>query len=191
MKPVRQRDHSGIRYTGKAGTDHGLGQLFRLAAQVAAGIGHILGTGVGTPAFGGHIVVGAGVHHAVAVVGVGQVIAGFPAVKGKLHDLHARVAAGRKHGLDLRGQVAKILGNDAALAKVFVHGVDKIAVRAFFPVAARRRFVPGGNGVIALEAAEVVDAHHIVNGGGVLHALLPPRKAGGFVRGPVIQGVAP
>ena len=66
MQPVRQRDHSGIRYTGKAGTDHGLGQLFRLAAQVAAGIGHILGTGVGTPAFGGHIVVGAGVHHAVA-----------------------------------------------------------------------------------------------------------------------------
>ena len=134
---------------------------------------------------------GAGVDHAVAGVGIGQIVARLAAVEGELHDLHARVAAGRKHGLDLRGQVAKILGNDAALAKVFVHGVDKIAVRAFFPVTARRRFVPGGNGVIALEAAEVVDAHHIVNGGGVLHALLPPRKAGGLVNRPVVQRIAP
>ena len=134
---------------------------------------------------------GAGVHHAVAVVGVGQVIAGFPAVKGKLHDLHARVAAGRKHGLDLRGQVAKILGNDAALAKTFVHGVDKIAVRAFFPVTARSRGASGGDGIVALKAAEVVDAYHIVDGGGVLHALLPPRKAGGLVNRPVVQRIAP
>ena len=47
------------------------------------------------------------------------------------------------------------------------------------------------NWVIIAALLFTLFAHHIVNGGGVLHALLPPRKAGGFVRGPVIQGVAP
>ena len=134
---------------------------------------------------------GAGVHHAVAGVGMRQVIAGLPAVKGKLHDLHAGVATLCQHGLDLRGQVAQVLGNDAAFTQSFVHGVDKITVRALFPVAARCGLVSGGDGVVALKTAEMVDAHHIVNGGGVLHPAFPPGKAGGFVRGPVIQGVAP
>ncbi len=73
---------ASIRHTGKAGADHGLGQLLRRAAQIAAGVGYILGAGVAAPTLGGHVVVGAGVHHTVAGVGVRQVIARLPAVEG-------------------------------------------------------------------------------------------------------------
>ena len=69
--------------------------------------------------------------------------------------------------------------------------MDEVPVGALFPVAVRCRFVPGGDAVVALKAPEMVDAHHVVNGGGVLHALLPPCKAGGLVNGPVVQRVAP
>ena len=44
-----------------------------------------------------------------------------------------------------RGQIAQILGDDAALAQSLVHGVDEGAVRAFFPVTARSGLVPGGD----------------------------------------------
>ena len=134
---------------------------------------------------------GAGVDHAVGGVGVGQVVARLAAIKGELHDLHARVAAGGQHGFHLGGQVAQVFRDDAALPKRRVHGVDEGAVGAFFPVAARRRLVPGGDGVVALKATEVVDAHHIVDGRGVAHPALPPGKILGLVAGPVVERVAP
>ena len=191
MKPVCERDDCHIRSTGEAGGDHGLSEGARRAAQVTAGVGHILGGGSLLPALGGDVIVRAGVDHAVGRVGVGQVVARLPAVKGKLHDLHARVAAGGQHGFDLRGQVAQVLGNDAALTQTLVHGLDERTVRTLFPVAARCRFVPGGDGVVALKAAEVVDADHVVNGGGVLHPALPPGKVRGLMPGPVVERVAP
>ena len=191
MQPVCQRDDGGIRNAGKAGADHALGQGLRCAAQIPAGVGHILGTGVAAPALGGHVVVGAGVHHTVAGVGVGQVVARLPAVESELHDLHARITALGQHGLYLRGQVAQILGDDIAAAQRLLHSVDKVPVGAFFPVTARSRGASGRDGIVTLKAAEMVDAHHIIDGGGVLHALLPPVKASGLVGGPVVQRVAP
>ena len=191
MQPVCQRDDGGIRNTGKACADHAFGQGLRCAAQIPAGVCHILGAGVVAPALSGHVVVGAGVHHAVAGVGVGQVVARLPAVEGELHDLHARVTALGQHRLHLRGQVAQILGDDIATAQRLLHGVDKVPVGAFFPVTARSRGASGRDGIVALKAPEVVDAHHIIDGGGVLHALLPPVKASGLVGRPVVQRVAP
>ena len=191
MQPVCQRDDGSIRNACKAGTDHAFGQLLRRAAQIPAGVGYVLGAGVATPTLGGHVIVGACIHHTVAGVGVGQVVARLPAVESKLHDLHARVAAFGQHRLHLRGQVAQILGDDIAAAQRLLHGVDKVPVGAFFPVTACSRFVFGRDGVVTLETAEVVDAHHIVDRGGVLHAPLPPVKAGGLVGGPIIQRVAP
>ena len=191
MEPVGQRDDSHVRHAGKAGAYHGLGEVFGCAAQVAAGIGHILGAGALTPALGGHVVVGAGVDHTVAGVGVGQVVARLAAVEGELHDLHARVAACGQHGLDLGGQIAQILGDDAALAQRLVHGVDEGAVRAFLPVTARSGLVPGGDGVVALEAPEMVDADDVVDGSSVFDALLPPAEVLGLVAGPVVERVAP
>ena len=134
---------------------------------------------------------GAGVHHTVAGVGVGQVVARLPAVEGELHDLHARVTALGQHRLYLRGQEAQILSDDIAAAQRLLHGVDEVPVGAFFPVTARSSRASGRDGVVALKAAEVVDTHHIVDGSGMLHTLFPPAKAGGLVDGPVVQRVAP
>ena len=72
-----------------------------------------------------------------------------------------------------------------------MHGIEEGAVRALFPVAARRRLVPGRDGVIALKAPEVIDAHHVVGGGGVVHPALPPGKILGLVAGPIVERVAP
>ena len=134
---------------------------------------------------------GAGVDHAVAGVGVGQIVARLAAVEGELHDLHARVAAGGQHGLDLGGKVAEVLGDDAALAQRLVHGVDEGPVRPLLPVAARSGLVPGGDGIIALEAPEMVDADDIVDGGGVLDTPFPPAEVLGLMAGPVVERVAP
>ncbi len=191
MEPVGQRDDSHVRHAGKAGAYHGLGEVFGCAAQVAAGVGHILGAGALTPALGGHVVVGAGVDYTVAGVGVGQIVARLAAVEGELHDLHARVAACGQHGLGLGGQIAQILGDDAALAQSLVHGVDEGAVRAFLPVTARSGLVPGGDGVVALEAPEMVDADDVVDGSSVFDALLPPAEVFGLMAGPVVERVAP
>ena len=191
MEPVGQRNDGHVRHAGQAGTDHRFGQIFGGTAQIPAGVGHILGAGVFPPAFGGHVVVGAGVDDAVPGVGVGQIIARLPAVKRKLHDLHARVAAGCQHRLDFRGQIAQILGDDAAFAQGFVQGVDEGAVGAFDPLAACRRLVGSRDGVVALKAAEMVDANHIVDRGGVLHPAFPPCKALGLMAGPVVERVAP
>ena len=134
---------------------------------------------------------GAGVDHAVVRVGVGKIVARFPAVKGKLHDLHARIAAGSQHGLDLWGQVSQILCNDAALTQGLVDGIDESTIRPLFPVAACRRLVSGRDGVVALKTTEVVDAHDIINGSSVLHPALPPGEILGLVAGPVVERIAP
>ncbi len=88
MQPVRQRNDGGVRYTGQTGADHAVRQLVWGAAQILTGQMDVLRAGVFSPGFGGDIVMGAGVYYAVRGIGVGQVVAGFPAVKGKLHDLH-------------------------------------------------------------------------------------------------------
>ena len=134
---------------------------------------------------------GAGVDHAVVRVGVGKIVTRFPAVKGKLHDLHARIAAGSQHGLDLRGQVSQILRNDAALTQGLVDGIDESTIRPLFPVAACRCLVSGRDGVVALKTTEVVDAHDIINRSSVLHPALPPGKIFGLVAGPVVERIAP
>ena len=56
---------------------------------------------------------------------------------------------------------------------------------------ARSGLVPGGDGVVALKAPEMVDADDVVDGSGVLDALLPPAEVLGLVAGPVVERVAP
>src|SRR5699024_6512821 len=141
------------------------------------------------PALGGDVVVGAGVHHAVGGVGVGQVVARLPAVKGELHDLHAGAAAGGQQGFHLVGQVAQVLGDDRVPAHRLVHGVQEGLARPLDPCAALGGGAAGGDGEVALKPAEVVDPHHVVDRGGVAHPLLPPGKALGLVAGPVVERV--
>src|SRR5699024_3955471 len=135
-QPVGHGDHRQVGHAGQAGADHGVGEAGGLAAQVAAGVGHILAAGGLLPALGGDVVVGAGVDHAVGGVGVGQVSARLPAVEGELHDLHARAAAGGQQGFHLVGQVAQVLGDARIPSYRLVHGVQKRLARAFDPLAA-------------------------------------------------------
>ena len=143
------------------------------------------------PAPGGGVVVGAGVHHAVVGVIVGQVAAVLVGVKGKLQHLHAGVAAVFQQALYRGGKEAQVLGDDGGVLHVLVDGPDEVHAGALAPAAVAGGGVPVGDGVVALQPPEVVDAQHIVHGEVRLDALDPPGVAVLLHHVPAVEGVAP
>ena len=133
----------------------------------------------------------AGVADAVLPVAVRQIAARVARVEGEFQHLHAGQTRVGKQLRDLRRGIAEILGDELDVVEPAGQHADKRHAGALDPAAVFCGRLAIGHGPVALEAAEVVDAHHIVNGGGVLHALLPPRKAGGLVNRPVVQRIAP
>ena len=137
---------------------------------------------------------GTGIGHAVHRVVVGQVVAGaagIPGVKSKFQHLHAGKAAvphQLTHGV---AHVAKILRNDLPFAQCLLHSTKQLDAGAFFPVARRGSLAAVGDGEILIEAAEVVDAHHIIQLKAVPQAGDPPLIAGCAVRLPAVERVAP
>ena len=134
---------------------------------------------------------GAGVHHAVVGVIVGQVAAVLVGVKGKLQHLHAGVAAVFQQALYRGGKEAQVLGDDGGVLHVLVDGPDEVHAGALAPAAVAGGGVPVGDGVVALQPPEVVDAQHIVHGEVRLDALDPPGVAVLLHHVPAVQGVAP
>ena len=137
---------------------------------------------------------GAGIRHAVHRVVVGQVVAGaagIAGVKGKFQHLHAGEAAVPHQLPHSVAHIAEILGNDLPLAQRLLHGAEQLDAGAFFPVAIHRRLAAVGDGEILIEAAEVVDAHHIVQLKAVPQPGDPPLIAGRTVRLPAVERVAP
>ena len=135
---------------------------------------------------------GAGVDHAVGGVAVGQVIAAVvPAVEGKLQNLHAgvaRVPQQLAHRLSLEAQV---LGDDVLPAQLFIDGLEEIQAGAGAPASVPGGFVAVGDGVIGVEAPEMVDAQRVVDGELEGDAAQPPLVAVLLHPLPVKEGVAP
>ena len=137
---------------------------------------------------------GAGIGHAVHRVIVGQVVAGtagVAGVKGKLQHFHAGEATvphQLAHGI---AHVAKILCNDLPLAQRLLHGAEQLNAGAFLPVTLHRGLTAVGDGEILIEAAEVVDAHHVVQLEAVPQTSDPPLIAGFAVGFPAVERVAP
>ena len=137
---------------------------------------------------------GAGIGHAVHRVVVGQIVAGtagVAGVKGKFQHLHAGEAAVPHQLTDRLAHIAKILCNDLPLAQCLLHGAEQLDAGALLPVALRRSLAAVGDGEILIEAAEVVDAHHIVQLEAVPQAGDPPLIAGRTVRLPAVERIAP
>ena len=165
--------------------------LFLRQVQVAHGALHILGRGGLHPAVDRLVVVGAHVGDAVVRVAVGAVVAAVAAVKGELQHLHAGVAALFQQGVDILGQKAQILRDNAGAAQLFLDGGKQRIAGAFAPAAMLGGLVAVGDGVISRETAEVVDAHHIIDAAHMADAAHPPGITGLGHSVPVKQRVAP
>ena len=134
------------------------------------------------------------VDHAVGVIVVGPVVVrrgGVLRVDGELQHLHVGAAAGPHQRADAVGQQAQVLGDDVHLAQLPVHGVEQLHARALFPVARPRVGGIGRDREILVEAAEVIDAHDVVQFEAVPHPAHPPGVAGLPVALPAVERVAP
>ena len=133
---------------------------------------------------------GAGIHHAVLDVVVGQILA-VPAAEGELQHLHAREGAVGQQLSHAGEQFTQILGNDGQLAKGSFQRIEQLHAGAILPLAGAGGGAVRRDGPIGIEAAEVVDAQQVVDAQCVAHPAHPPRVAGLFVVVPVVQRVAP
>ena len=133
----------------------------------------------------------AGVADAVGRVVVGPVVGVVAGVKGKLNDLHAgETRVGEQLG-DLGRHVAQVLGDELELGEGLLERADQPHAGAGDPTAVLGRGLPRGHRPVALEAAEVVHADHVVQAPRACQATLPPGETVLLHRLVVVERVAP
>ena len=120
-----------------------------------------------------------------------QIVARLARVERKLQDLHPR-PAGIEHQLqNLRRQEAQILGNERDIRIRLLDGTHQLESGSFDPAPVARGLVDGRDAPIALDAAEMVDAHDVIVASCRADALQPPGKAILLHALPVVDRVAP
>ncbi|MPM88543.1 hypothetical protein SDC9_135647 [bioreactor metagenome] len=186
------RDDGKVCHAGNGGTDkRPLFVVTVMNIQIAPREPHIGPPGGLQPAQHGVVVVGAGVHHAVFLVVVRQIVTLFPRVKGKLQHLHTGVAAAAQQLPHTGGQKAQVFGDDLPPAKLLADGADEVEPRPLAPAAIAGVGCAVGDGVIAFQPAKMVNAHGVKQlkaGGKAAH---PPIIAGLGQYIPAVQRVAP
>src|SRR6056297_3631598 len=142
----------------------------------------------GEPAAGRIVVVRAGVADAVR----GHLVRREIRVRdGELQHDHPREIVTLAQRLYLGSDDAEILGHDGQLAEFAPYRLEDAVAGAGNPGAVPGRLRPGRYRPVGLEAAEVVDAHHVGEGGCRPQTLHPPAVARSSVLLPVIERVAP
>ena len=121
---------------------------------------------------------------------MGQVGALPHRVEGVDQHLHAGQTALGDIGQGIGVQVAQVLGNQGKAGHIFQH-IQQVVAGALLPVALPGILGSLGDGPVGMEGPEVVNAHHVIQPGHMGAPALPPGKAGLFVIGPVVQGIAP
>ena len=123
---------------------------------------------------------------------MGQVVAALiPAVKGELEHLHPGEARLAQHRAHRRGEEAQVLGDDLPAAQPLLRRPEEVHPRPGLPVAVPGGGLPGGDGVVGLEAPEVVQAQDVIDPELEGQPAQPPGVALLFHPRPVKQGVAP
>ncbi len=119
------------------------------------------------------------------------VVLPVPAVEGELQHLHAGVARVFQQFAYRGGEEAQVLGNDVLSAQSLVHRLEESDARAGLPPAIAGGLVAVGDGVVGVEAPEVVDAQGVVQLELEGDAPQPPGVAVLLHFFPVEKGVAP
>ena len=159
--------------------------------EILHGAGNVLGGGGFYPAVDRLVVVGTHIGDAVHGVAVGAVLAPVAAVKAEFQNLHAGIAALAQQVVDVLCQKAQILGNNTRFTELFLDGSKQRIAGTGAPAPANSRFAAVGDGVISGKAAEMVNAHDIVDAAHMPDAPHPPCIAVLRHGVPVIQRVTP
>ena len=146
---------------------------------------------VAQPAADGVVVVRAEVADAVRRAAVRQVVRVPVRVKGKLHNLHPGQAGVVQQLAHAGGHITEILGDEVQIVEPGGEHAHKLHAGAGLPDAVFGGRLPVGDGPVALQAAEVVDADAVVEAARALDAADPPAVAVALHRVPVVKRVAP
>ena len=93
-----------------------------------------------------------------------------------------------KEGEGVGVQVAQILGDDVQRGYGSLNALNQLHAGAGLPMAVQGYRVPGGDGPVGVEGAEVVDADHVVELRRPGHPLCPPGEDLFPVARPVVEG---
>ena len=184
--------HEQISHTAlSAPQDAPVKALLIVKAQIALGIVDILRSDFPPPQLQRAVVVGAGVAHTMPGIGMGQVIAGIPGVKGKFQHLHAGPAGIVQQLLHRGSGIAQILGNKLQLGEPAGQRADEGHAGAFAPLAGLGGFVAVGNRPIGVQSPEMVNTDHVIQLAGTVDTTDPPAVAVIAHSVPAIEGRAP
>ena len=134
---------------------------------------------------------GPGVAGAARDVVMGQIVPCSLRVKGKFQHLHARQACRVPQGVDLRRQLAQVLGDEADVREPPGKDPQQVHPRPGHPMAAPGGGISIGDGPVPLKAPEVVQPQQVIQPPGTVHPADPPAEAVGLHGVPVVQGIAP
>ena len=123
--------------------------------------------------------------------GARTVIPALARVEAELKQLHARIPRVLDELPHCVGHVAEVLRDDPLLSERRLQRVEKVNAGALFPVTTRRVARPRRDGVVLVEATEVIDTYHIEEIEAAAHPGDPPVVARLRVVVPVIDRIAP
>ena len=123
--------------------------------------------------------------------GARTIIPALARIEAELEQLHARVARVLDELPHRVGHIAEVLCDDPLLAKRLLQRVEELNAGALLPVAIRRIARTRRDGVVLIEAAEMIDPHHIEEIEAAAHPRDPPAVARLFMIIPVIDRIAP
>ena len=122
---------------------------------------------------------------------MGEIVAGFPRVKGKLQHLHTRQLGVRQELVDLRREKTEVLRNNLQIGEPARQRPHQLHAGALPPAAPFGCFGSVGNRPVALQPPEMVDTDDVKKTPRALNPPDPPAKAVLLHAGIVVQRVPP
>ena len=134
---------------------------------------------------------GSRIHHTVMRITMGQIIAFFPGIKGKLQYLHAGKSCIFYQFLYAVCHKSQIFCNNVYISKLLLHVLEQGNSWPLFPMAMYRSLFPCRNGIVFIKSSEMVNPNHIIHLETVRHPAHPPGISSRFLIIPPVQRVAP
>ena len=123
--------------------------------------------------------------------GARTVVPALARIEAELKQLHARVAGVLDELPHRVGHITEVFRDDPLLSERRLQRVEEVNAGALFPVTARRIARARRDGVVLVEATEMVDPHHIEEIETAAHPRDPPAVARLLMVVPVIDRIAP
>src|SRR6185437_8767101 len=109
----------------------------------------------------------------------------------ELQNPHARHAEAFAQFVDLGGDEAEIFRDEGKVAEYIVEALEKLVAGGLDPLTVDGGLFVSGDGPVGLEAAEVVEADHVIEREGAADARNPPVETTLPKFAPAVERIAP